>query len=107
MINCTVRIFKDEDVLDHGHKVSETSAPLWEGPAYLASPDRSWEQQLALEGVLTGQLHVHTHVNLNAATRVAVATHALTGEYQVLGAALTSNEWRLALGRRPHHASSS
>ena len=105
MVNCTVTVYKDEDVLDHGHTASETSAPLWEGPAYLASPDRSWEQQLALEGVLTGQLHVHTTVNLNVATRVAVATHALNGEYQVLGVALTSNEWRLALGRRPHHGS--
>lgn len=106
MINCTAKIFKDEDVLDHGHKTSETSTPLWEGPAYLASPDRNWERELAIEGVLTGQLHVHTHVNLNSATRVSVATHALTGDYQVLGTALTSKEWRLALGRRPHHASS-
>lgn len=105
MINCTAKIFKDEDVLDHGHKTSETSTPLWEGPAYLASPDRNWERELAIEGVLTGQLHVHTHVNLNSATRVSVATHALTGDYQVLGTALTSKEWRLALGRRPHHAS--
>lgn len=106
MINCTVKLFKDEDVLDHGHKASEASTPLWEGPAYLASPDRTWERELALEGVMTGQLHVHTHVSLNVATRVQVDRHALAGEYQVLGVALTSNEWRLALGRRPHHGGS-
>lgn len=105
MINCTAKIFKDEDVLDHGHKASETSAPLWEGPAYLASPDRAWERELALEGVMTGQLHVHTHVNLNVATSVRIDRHQLEGAYQVLSVALTSNEWRLALGRRPHHGS--
>lgn len=102
MLNCSVVIFKDEDVLDHGHKADETSVKLWEGPAYLASPDRTWERELALEGVLTGQLHVHTHVNLSTATRVAITRHALAGEYQVLATALTSSEWRLALGRRPH-----
>ena len=105
MINATVRIFKDEDVLDHGHKASEESTPLWEGPAYLASPQRSWEQQAALEGVLTGQLHVHTTVNLKVATRAVVGHHPLEGEYQVLESALAGNEWRLTLGRRPHHAS--
>lgn len=105
MVNCTAKVFKDEDVLDHGHKASETSTPLWAGPAYLASPDRSWEREVALEGILTGQLHVHTHVNLSGSTRVSVATHALTGDYQVLAVALAGNEWRLALGRRPHHGS--
>lgn len=105
MVNCTAKVYRDEDVLDHGHKASETSAPLWEGPAYVAAPSRSWQQEAALEGILTGELHVHTTVNLSAATRVAIASHALASEYQVLATALTSSEWRLALGRRPHSAS--
>lgn len=105
MINCTAKVYRDEDVLDHGHKASETATALWEGPAYLAAPSRAWQQEAALEGVLTGELHVHTHVNLAGATRVSIASHALTGDYQVLAAMVTSSEWRLALGRRPHSAS--
>lgn len=105
MVNCTVKVYRDEDVLDHGHKASESSAALWEGPAYLGAPHRNWEREAALEGILTGELHVHTQVNLSVATRVSVATHALTGDYQVLATQVTSSEWRLALGRRPHSAS--
>lgn len=105
MVNCTAKIYKDTDVLDHGHKSSESSSALWEGPAYVAAPHRNWEREAALEGILTGELHVHTQVNLAVATRVVVAGHTLAGAYQVLASALTSNEWRLALGRRPHSAS--
>lgn len=105
MVNCVAKVYRDEDVLDHGHKASETSTPLWEGPAYMAAPSRSLQQEAALEGILTGELHVHTTVNLSGATRVSVATHALTGDYQVLATQVTSSEWRLALGRRPHSAS--
>ena len=105
MVNCTAKVYKDTDVLDAGHRTSETSTPLWEGPAYLAAPHRNWQREAALEGVLTGELHVHTQVNLSVATRVEVATHALTGSYQVLASALTGLQWRLALGRRPHSAS--
>lgn len=105
MVNCTAKVFKDTDVLDAGHKASESTAALWEGPAYVAAPSRSWQQEAALEGILTGELHVHTQVNLSGATRVSISTHALTGDYQVLATAITSSEWRLALGRRPHSAS--
>ena len=104
-INCVAQVFKDEDVLDHGHRASETATPLWEGPAYLSSPSRSWEREAALEGAISGQLHAHTTVNLSVATRVVVERHALEGEYQVLGSEPTSSEWRLTLGRRPHSAS--
>lgn len=105
MVNCTARVYRDEDVLDHGHKASESSTPLWEGPAYAAAPNRAWQQEAALEGILTGELHVHTTVNLSVATRVELADHALAGAYQVLAAQVTSREWRLTLGRRPHSAS--
>jgi len=103
VINCVVTVYKDVDVLDNGHRgaAAPQSTQLFKGPAYLASPTRSWERQAALEGVITGDLHVHTHVNLNPATRVVVAGHDSAGEYQVLGAAVTSREWRLSLGRRP------
>lgn len=104
MVNCTAKVYRDEDVLDHGHKASEATTPLWEGPAYLSTPTRSWEREVAIEGVLTGHLHAHTTVNLSVATRVVVANHALAGEYQVLGSDPTSSEWRLTLGRRPHSA---
>ena len=103
--NCVVQVFKDEDVLDHGHKASESSAPLWQGPAFMASPSRSWEREAALEGAISGQLHAHTTVNLSVATRVVVERHTLAGEYQVLESALAGSEWRLTLGRRPQHAS--
>lgn len=102
MINCTAQVFKDTDVLDHGHRASETTTPLWAGPAYVAAPSRSWEREAALEGVIAGGLHVHTTVNLQPATRVTIANHASAGEYQVLTAACTGSEWRLALQRRPH-----
>lgn len=105
MINCTVKVYRDTDVLDHGHKASESSAPLWEGPAYLSSPSRGWQQEAAFEGVLTGELHVHTHVSLQNATSVSISTHALVGDYQVLATAVSGKGWRLALGRRPHSAS--
>jgi len=103
MVNCTVTVYKDVDVLDNGHRgaAAPQSTQLFKGPAYLASPTRSWERQAALEGVITGDLHVHTHVNLNPATRVTVERHHSAGEYQVLASAPTSSEWRLTLGRRP------
>lgn len=105
MVNCTAKVFVDVDVLDHGHKASESSSALWEGPAYLSSPSRGWQQEAALEGVLSGALHVHTQVNLNSATRVVVDHPNNAGEYQVLHSALTSREWRLTLARRPHSVS--
>jgi len=103
MQNCVVTVSKDVDVLDHGHRgdTPPQATVLYAGPAYLSAPDRQWEREAALEGVITGNLHVHTHVNLNPATRVTVERHHSAGEYQVLGAAVTSSEWRLALGRRP------
>ena len=103
MINCVVTVYKDVDVLDHGHRgdTPPQATVLYAGPAYLSAPDRQWERQAVLEGVITGNLHVHTTGGLQTATRVSIAQHASAGEYQVLGAAVTSSEWRLALGRRP------
>lgn|GEM_PF-2047291 len=103
MINCVVTVYKDVDVLDHGHRgdTPPQATVLYAGPAYLSAPARNWEREAALEGVYAGEVHVHTHVNLNPATRVVVAGHDSAGEYQVLGAAVTSREWRLSLGRRP------
>jgi hypothetical protein len=103
MVNCTVTVYKDVDKLDHGHRREQgpASTTLYQGPAYLSAPARNWEREAALEGVYAGEVHVHTHVNLNPATRVVVAGHDSAGEYQVLGAAVTSREWRLSLGRRP------
>lgn len=107
MVNCRAEVFVDVDQLDHGHRAAEqpTVPPIWgPAPAKLDAPTRSWERQAAVEGAITGHLHVHTHVNLKSATRVVIAQHHLAGEYQVLAVAVTSSEWRLTLGRRPHHA---
>lgn len=107
MINCIVTILKDVDVLDHGHRgdTAPQSTQLYKGGAYLSAPTRNWEREAALEGVVNGSVYVHTHVNLTPATRVVVERHPSEGEYEVLNAALTSSEWRLALGRRPHGGS--
>lgn len=103
MRNCVVTVYKDVDVLDHGHRgdAPQQTTVLYAGPAYLSAPDRQWEREAALEGVITGNLHVHTTAGLQTATRASIAQHTSAGEYQVLGSAVTSREWRLALGRRP------
>lgn len=103
MQNCVVTIYKDVDVLDHGHRgdTAPQTTVLYAGPAYLSAPSRNWEREVALEGTLTGNLHVHTTAGLQTATRAAVAQHTSAGTYDVLASAVTSSEWRLALGRRP------
>lgn len=106
MVNCTVKVYKDVDTLDHGHRTAgaDTSTALWDGPAWMAAPSRGWAQEAALEGILAGDIHVHTTVNLAPATRVEIAGHSMAGSYQVLSAAVTSSEWRLTLARRPVNA---
>lgn len=107
MINCTVRIFKDVDVLEHGRHAGEASNLLFAGPAYLAGPSQAWQQAAALEGVLSGSLHVHTATDLQGSTRVAVADNAQDGTWQVAenGVSGTGNQWRLTLARRRDDAS--
>lgn len=104
MVNCTATVDKKTDVLDHGHRGSTapTSTALYAGPAYLAAPVRAWQQEAALEGVITGDLHVHTTAGLQTATTVTVADHKLAGTYEVLASSASGNGWRLTLGRRPH-----
>ena len=103
MINCTVKIYRDDDTLDGGQRVAgaELSTELLGAPAYLSAPQRGWERAAAIEGILSGVLSVHTAVNLNSATRAELANHAMAGSWQVADVALSGFVWRLTLQRRP------
>lgn len=105
MNNCTAQVYADTDTLDAGRRVAgaEESDVLYSGPAYLAGPSRGWQQAAALEGLLSGTLHIHGAANLEGATRVLVGGHARSGEWKVADGALSGigNQQRLTLQRRP------
>lgn len=103
MVNCLATVTKKVDVLDHGHKAASapTSTTLYDGPAYFSAPSRSWQREAALEGIIDGDLHVHTSAGLQAATTVVITGHHHAGTYEVRSGAATGNGWRLTVARRP------
>lgn len=100
--NCTVKVYKDTQVLLAGHPVDKTVQELKGVSAFFVRPRRDWERAAALEGVYSGRIKVLSpDVNLQAATRVVVSDHDIAGEYAVTGASSTYGRmWTLELGKK-------
>lgn len=103
MQNCRVKLLKRIDTLKDGHRSGHTEAELWSGPAHFSAPRRSWEQQAALEQMLSGTLIVHTPVSLASVTTAVVTDRNGEVEYEVLGASYSGMTWTVTLGRRAAH----
>jgi len=105
MNNCVVRIYDVTDVLDAGQVVDgdEEITPLYQGPAQIAAPTRSWQQQAALEGVIAATLSIHTRDDLSKAKWISVDRNTLRGNYVVVqnGVNGDGSNWNIALGKRP------
>jgi len=103
--NAVVRIEKVEHVREAGHRTKAVASRtvLYEGPARLSAPSRTWERVAALEGTYAGRLNVQATAALggaNAVTILRLDGAAELGEYDVVSVSSSGFGWGLSLGRR-------
>ena len=102
MINCVAKIYSSEDVLDAGHRTDEDTTLLFEGPALLSAPRRGWQETAAFEGLLAGNLSIHTRTDLSDAKLVVIEQNVQAGAWRVAEGGVNGEgvNWRLTLQRR-------
>lgn len=109
MRNAYAKLYKVDDVLLAGwnDKSQEPSiaglTPVWESPAFVSTPSRSWQQASALEGLELLNLSIHTRTDLNDVNVIVISQNAKAGRYGVESVSVNGDgtNWLLLMGKRP------
>lgn len=101
--NCSVIIKQDSGKLESGQRRSDVDGEtLFEGPAFVRTPRRKTEEDVAPMLRAEAVLAVATRTNLKRAERVEVTGHVMAGTYFVSSAkpSWSGRDWTLELETR-------
>ena len=107
--NCYAKLYVSPDVLEAGFpsRADEvelsSQTPVYQAPAFLSTPSKTWQAQAALESNEIMNLHLQSRANLNDVNVVVITDNVNGGTWytQQNGVNGDGVNWNLLLVRRP------